>query len=1051
MFSKFYSRIIISLIIAVNIGCGIKLGEENKTNHVAEIKGADCLKDSMSNVKLFIAGDATDEQVGTAAECLQKVVLTFKDNIRGKDKHSYTPQELFGFIKNQFMKDSDTEFSPALIAEVMKFKVLLFGGTEDVIQKTEIEALSSFVARFKPELVSLNPHMKVIVSKWKVEDESDLQAKEQKYMAAKLAFNGIIMAFSDFIKEGGRTYKLADLISLLQEVASFTGSTSDLITKIDNLKLFILKTKLILIGGDETLKGSEWTKFHCILAELYFQTLRIQYFITPLTPEQSEEKFYAIQKIAEDLTAKVPELLQGKGAKELTNLEIGELAAAAKPLAPDVEISPELINQIGKIKMMLLGQRPNGFASWTTSEFLLLNKSLPWIFGHVKTLAGGFKHLKFNKNGFRKNEIKFEDFINAEKSVNASIKDIGQQLKNGYDLADLRLLVLNAKPLLKGITLPENLEDIFKLVGTAKYTLTGDPSTTLTIANLQLLLNVGINAYGNAVQFVNFVSPFKLEEPEFVAAFEPVLYKIAGTLKMELALKPSNMITTRELTPLVFAAQNAKVISTQFRPDSLQKAFDVLWTNLLNSPDNRLAGKSLPGFDAVALNNLSLELLFWVDGQKNISAIFANKPEYDKDELKNQLLSRLGAAKAPIEKVTLAELARLLSAPGTMNVNEKGYLKILTDKAPLNGRYHVDDMINSNLSRALARLLIRSLANDKDRVLNVSGLTLDELRLGFDQIKDLGYDLGLLDPANPDFIGGRFREANLFLAPSNGDDFASFEEAHHLILHILSGIARADSLEKTHMAKCVKQPITEMMAKTEFDTACLLDLYINETEPFDDLPNFIKLRKNFEPEKNKQYYCALLKAAGHIPTNNRTVLLRDAKLFPHVVQYVEMIYSTHDTNGDGLLQLDEGIRAFPIFKPLLALIAKKYPIIKEEDLLGVFVYLLKFGKPPEKKNIFQMIIFAKDNKCTEPDGVTPKKCRTGWEIASTRHNLGSIFNFIADQTKPPVDPNAPVPPPTGDPCETVVPPPTPAPAPTPEPVPPVEPSNPEPPSTPSNP
>lgn len=1047
MFSKFYVRIILAAVMVVSMGCGLKFGEESKDNFVAEIKGADCLTASTENLKLFINGDATDDQVGSAAECLQKVVITFKDNIRGKDKNSYTPEELFGFVQKQFLKNSDSRFTPELISQIMKFKVLLFGGSETVILKTEIEAISSFIARFKPELVRLNPHMKIIVSKWDLSHEADLASKEQKFQAAKTAFNALIMKFSDFVLEGGRTYKINDLITLLQEFSKFTNSTSDVITKIDNLKLFILKSKMILCGGDETLKGAEWTAFHHTLSELYIQTLRVQYFITPVKPENSEEKLYGVQKIGEDISQLVVDLLEGRGAKEVTNAQIGELIEAAKPLAPDLIISPELINQIGKLKMVLLGKHENGFASWSVLEFQMLNKALPWLFGQAQILTKNFKQMKVNKMGFRKNEIKLEDFLVAEKAVLASVKEISGQLKYAYDLADLRLLVLNAKPLLKDVTYPENLEEVFMLVATAKYALTGEPGTPLSVANLQLLMNVVINAYGNSVQYSNFVSPFKPEEAEFVTQLEPVLMKSHNTLLMELNLKPSHVLLTQELTPLVLMAQVAKVITTDFEKDSLDKGFDELWSNIFNTPLTRIEkGTKLPGFNEEALKNLTEEVLYWVEAQKNISEIFAKKAEYTKEDLKSELLSRLGAAKSPIAAESLRELARLLNAPGMMNFNDRGYLKILTETLPVNGLYHVDDLINSNLSRALARLLIRTLVMDKDRMLNITGMTLDELRAGFDQLKYLGYDMELLDPKNPDFIGGRFREASLFLAPSNGDEYASFEETHHLVLHILSGISRADRLEKSQMAKCVRTSNLESIALTEFDTECLLNLYLTETEPFDELPQFIKLRTDrntdgsprYSPEKNKKYYCALLKAAGHIPTKKHTVLLRDAKLFPHVVQYIEMIFSTHDANHDGLLQMEEGLHAFPIFKTLIAGLVKPYPIVKEDDLPGVFIYLLKNGKPPEKNQLFTFAQFVKDHKCTNDDG-TPKACHKGWDIQSTRHDLGSIFNFIADATapKPPAElgvANEP----TGDPCESLPPPP---PTPTP----------PEAPSIPSNP
>ena len=191
----------------------------------------------------------------------------------------------------------------------------------------------------------------------------------------------------------------------------------------------------------------------------------------------------------------------------------------------------------------------------------------------------------------------------------------------------------------------------------------------------------------------------------------------------------------------------------------------------------------------------------------------------------------------------------------------------------------------------------------------------------------------------------------------------------------------------------------------------MLDLYLADDAPFADMPDFIKLKTDrtdagepkYTPEQNKTYYLSLLKAAGHVPNENKTVFLGDAALFPHVVQYIEMIYSSHDANHNGLLEKAEALSAFPIFKSLITVLAKPFTALKEPDMPGVFIYLLKNGRPP--KTLKEKLVFAKfvkDHDCSKlPD--TP--CHVGWDILSTRHDLGKIFNFIAEATKPP-PPNA---------------------------------------------
>ena len=132
----------------------------------------------------------------------------------------------------------------------------------------------------------------------------------------------------------------------------------------------------------------------------------------------------------------------------------------------------------------------------------------------------------------------------------------------------------------------------------------------------------------------------------------------------------------------------------------------------------------------------------------------------------------------------------------------------------------------------------------------------------------------------------------------------------------------------------------------------------------------------------------MLKAAGYIPNDRKTIRIGDASLFPHVVQYIEMIYARYDSNKNGQLDKDEALVAFPVFKKTIKDVAKVFsPSLKDENLPGTFIYLLKNTKPP--KSLVEKLAFA--SFIAKPDL---------WVIQTTRLDLGKIFNLIADSTKP---------------------------------------------------
>jgi hypothetical protein len=1012
----------IAFLLICTVGCGIKLGEKNKTDTVAQIKGADCLKSATASFKLFVNGDASDDQVSEALLCIQSVLQTFKDNVRGQDKHAFTPEEIGNFLSREYLKDSDP-LDPMLLIEVAKLKTALLGGDPTEITKDEIDGLTSLVARYKPDIVKLNPHVKVLVSKWNAQAETNSVAKEQKFIEAKNATLGFLNHIAQDLSAGKRPYELSDLLGLVTQVARFAKVDPSTLKTISDAAPLVLKFKLNLIGGTTALNGDEWLGFNQTIGQLFFQSLRLKYFCNDLLPGQMVEKLNVYKLVAYDVTQLLQNLLSQKPSHLLQNSEIEELVTAAVPLVPDLKINAELIHQLGQIKVVLAGQYAGAVdasLAWSDADFAKLHDKVFNLFKSAIVLVENFKYLKVDAEAYRKKSLKYEDFNNAETLILAAVKELGLQFEAPYDLQVLKATVLNlSQTVLKDtLKLPENIDKIFNLAQSAKYALTGDNGSGLSVANIQLLLNVGGRVFAHYVEYSNFVSVFELKETEFISNFDRLFAKVKPTLVMELTLKASHSISTDELTQLVLTAQTQDFISTQLQKKSLDKLLNILWGNILNKPEDRLANQMPKALSGTALAQLATEVQLWIENQKAIADIFSKKPEYSKEELLRELNSRLSATKNPAAQLGLSELSKALSAPGYMNFNEHNYLKILS---ATNNQYHQSDMINSNISRLGARVLIRSFAQDIDRVHNLVGITQEEAQYAFDQVKYVTFDLNLIDPVTSDgFIASRFKEANLFLSVGNGDNFASFTEIHHLVLHIMSGLARADAFTKVAKEKCVKVQ-AQALAQILFDETCLIDLAYEETAAFEDLPKFFDMRQTYTEEQNKTYYLALLKAAGYVPNDEKTVRSADAGLFPHVIQYVEMLYSTHDTSGDGVLDKPEAKATFPVFDNLIALLTQPYADkITAADRVGVFIYLLKNGKPPTGLAAkFKFFAFAKDHDCAP--GV---ECEKGWDIASTRLDVGTIFNYIADATKPtPVVPPPVVQPPaqpiSGDPSVPV--------------------------------
>ncbi len=995
----------------LSLGCGLKIGEKNKTENVAKIQSSECLEQSVEELKLFFKGDATDEQVASSIQCLQNVLLAFKDNIRGVNKEAYTPQEIAKVVREQFLKNG-TAFRDEFLLEVMKFKVALVGGDDKLITKNEVEVISSIFARFKPDLIKLNPHMKIIVSNWAPEAASSTD-NELKFIEAKKAFNSLLFNVAQWLASTGRGYDLSNLVNLAAEAALFAKSEDSSVQTIRNTKALIIKFKLTLIGGNKALQGQEWVSFLKSIVEAYFQSLRFKYFYNNLKAEQINEKAKVYENIAIDVSTLIQDLMTTKSMDLLTNKDIAEMLESAQPLFDNFNVNAQLIEQIGLIKTVFLGKQGGGSQAWSKSDFAALSAKAPLLLPHVALILGHLKNLKVNKEGYVKKEIKYEDFNISEAAVITAVSQISELIIESYDINAAKDLIQNlSQTILKdSLKLPDNFNDLVELAKSAKLMLTGQEGSGISKSNLQLLLNVGVRAYAHYIEYTNFIAPFKLEDQKFILSLVKLISKVEKTLSLELKLKATHMISTSEFAQLVLTAQDKKFITTKIKSASLDAALNALWSHWLNTPESRLAGEAQLGFNSVVLGRLATEMNIWLNNQKSITAAFDNKVELTKEELLKIIVPSDNSS-------SFEEFKKVLAAPGLMNFNDKGYLKILSNT---NGAYRARDLSYSNLARMLSRLIIRSYAGDIKRVNDLTGITLDEVQITFSHLKNILFDLGLVDPESTTFIDSRFREANLFLAPSNGDNYASFTEIHHFALHILSGIERADSLKKIILEKCVASKNEDDVNKSLIAQDCLLDLYFNESASFQDLPAFLKMRKeapqngslntefcaqdqNVESEDcktlalNKAYFLGLLKAAGHIEPDDgpKTIILGDANLFPHVVQYVEMIYFTHDASRDGFLQKSEALNAYPVFAKTLLLLKTQFKEFEGNDFLGLFVWLLKKGQITP---INTMKKFAKDHVCNL-DPNPPAPCANDWTINSSRVELGKIFTLIAAFTKP---------------------------------------------------
>lgn len=978
-----FKILICALMSLVLFSCGLKVGEPAPKNEVVEIQNTKCLNRSIENIKLFFDGQASDEDVDSSFKCISQVLIAFKNNVNGANRDFFAPEELSYFIETNFLNEEHS-FRSEFLLEIMQLKVVLLGGSKNVFYKKDIEQLSVIIDRLRPDIVRLNPIMKIVTNNWDYSGLSDKE-KEEKFIAAKIQSAHFFEILSAEFARSGHKYEADQFLNLIKEIAIFAKAESSVVDKIEKARPFLLNFKQNLVGEGTEIKSGDWKKISNSMHEMLFQVLRMNYFLKPLQPEQREEKWIVYQKITEDVLQLISTLLEAQTKPVLSNQQVYELISSLLPVFSDQTIDIELVESIADIKIALLGQRNTSSNQWVPSDLNRIKAKLPILFTEIREVLGLFQELNAITPVWKKS---YPDFNRIELSFNQSVQNLLTTFEGQYTLNSAKklLLSLDKNKLLPGFELPEKFEGLFKTALSLKYMLTGEQGSQLTNDQMKQVITVVAASYFHYLEYTNYIDTFTLQQSSFYTAVDNVIPKVNKTLTTVLNFKPTKLITTNEFLSLYYTLQDEKIIDVNLSLNTVGSLLEVLWTNILVTPERRLKGATLSGFDSEALQTLVSEAKIFSQSGQDTALIFGPDQFLDQSTVVARIEALLNGPNKPLQYETLFDLKRVVYGPVAMTFDSNKYLRFFDLKT-----YQANDIFQIQIARTLSRFLIRSYSQDITAIRLLTGVTLPEAEAFFNSLKPLFYDLDLISPSNTTFISSRFREANLFVSHANGDQLANYEELTDIVLHIFSGLERAQILRDQSVQKCLPPQNDPITGETLISEDCLIQHYFDAANGFESIPEFQNLKTQFTQDQNKKYYLSLLKAAGHIPNDQKNVKFEDANLFPHVVQYIEVIFARYDANIDGVLSKEEALTAYPVFKSTIKDMLKVIPNgnkITDAQLPGVFIYLLKNGRPPKGlAETLKFLGFINDEK--------------QWIIQSNRLDLGVIFNFIADSLAKP--------------------------------------------------
>ena len=989
MFTKIINTLVaLTITIAITMflsGCGFVLQEPVIKIKPVEIQGSKCLNQAVEDFKLFFAGSAQKQNMEQAVVCISQVLIAFKDNIKGNEDGIYLPEELSYFVEKNFLSPGQI-IEPAFLKQIMILKKTLVGGDQSKLTAEEIIRLSDLLLTLRKPVSDLTDDMQFLLSKKPFSGMID-EDKDLYFRLQKIKISTSIQEIFGIFSRSGNSYEINDFMEFIKQAAIFAEAKTETVEAIEKTKVFVINFKINLVGGGSAIQSKDWLVIAKTLHEIFFEYLRYDYFIVKDMEATTIRRWKIYTDIALEVTDYLELILTEQQKNGLTNQQIFDLVSSAYAIFTEDVITSDLVEDADILKQFILGKKQTQAGIWKSADIDLFQKKIPTFTINTGLLLS---HIDRIENSISSNtKISKADFRKIEKEFSLAVVALSDLIDGEITKTEILKILndLNANQLIEELRITSKTEQVVNLLFSLKQVLSDSQSEQIRKDDVRRLLLFGSQILLKEYEYELFVKPYDTYTKEFNVNLKELILVTKPIILEIIKQKNSKKLTHTELTDLIYHAQFFADLPVIIPQKNIQAAVVLLISHIFRSPENRLnSGAIKPFINQEAVQYFFAELSRSMDLQLKSFDLFKDATQLEYTQFKEIIKkSSLDIDIDSVESDMIGEIRRIHKTKYPLNFNPNGQLDFSFQ--PITLISHTD-FYKSLLSQNAARFLIRSFSTELVNVQTLLGLTEPELQIPFKTLKPLLVNLEMIEEKNETFISSRFREANLFVLHANGDGYINFEEIHDIILHVASGLSRAAEVKPVIINKCLPPLNTATNNQTTVSEDCLLNVYWESAVGFDQVPSYLKLKDQFGVVENKKFYLGILKAAGHIVNDKKVVAFADMDLFPHVVQYIESIYKKYDSNSDGMLVKDEALIAFPVFKPTIKLVIKGISgggLIQEEKYPGVFMYLLKYKRPP--KGLGETLKFLSFIEKPEL-----------WDIKTNRLELGEILLFIAEAT-----------------------------------------------------
>lgn len=644
-----------------------------------------------------------------------------------------------------------------------------------------------------------------------------------------------------------------------------------------------------------------------------------------------------------------------------------------------VRLTPEMMAELMELKRVLLG----GSGETLTEEELVQAQEFIQILKNQLIRLRPFLPLKV------------ERYVEGdEQHINAAImtlESVGREIsavirRTGFDYKFTHLARLVEE--LEKAADPDDAASIRRVrehLGAfqhGKSALTGRDSSRIGSDEWELLLNSTTKWYGMFLRFsyirARYPSMVRFEGREKTVQIAKEILEMLGESVFR---HHPHFISFDSLDALVdsltpdLLSWNGKAIA----PEHAKKIVKVVIRRALGGAKLGSDGRQADGVTQEVVENALVLLQTWSEGQRYLDLLFERLseqngfPEYQLAKFPRSVLlaegledvfKLQGAEMTPTARRAADRIRSIIGQYQPIFTGES--LEISVQSFGSDPEFSYYGLTHLNWMNLLGRMLIDGYGETPED-LN-EGLRYAAVEQFYQDLREVGIDLGLFDPKNTKVAYKRFSESDILLFSSNGDRRMNEREATEVLAYMISAKAVAKRAHKQIADVCNRKAHeenrevpTDLFGVELVDAECYRERFFGNIESvWKTLPGLARYYASLSVDQQHAFAKNLEDAARGF--SNQPFSSPDSETMMGLAQYVETVFARYDRDRSGVLRDAEAFEgsdpAFPVFKRALVLASCNVgkTLTRDWELQKLFSYLLAKGRTPSAAEFIGWIV-----------------------------------------------------------------------------------------------